>query len=58
MVTELAAEGFTEEEIVRIYVENGFSEIQARGIVATELGREDEAVDVIADWIETLAGTC
>jgi hypothetical protein len=48
MVTELIAEGFTEEEIVSIYVENGFSEIQARGIVAIELGRERDVVDVIA----------
>jgi hypothetical protein len=42
MVRELLAQGFSEEEIVRILVdENDFDEPRARQIIAQELGRED-----------------
>jgi hypothetical protein len=47
VVKELITEGFDEEQVVALYVDNGFNEIQARGILAIELGRHDEADDVI-----------
>lgn len=45
MVKELIAEGFTEDEIAAIYVDNGFDDLQARSIIARELGRNEEADD-------------
>lgn len=45
MVKELIAEGLTEEQVVEVYVDNGFTELQAREIVAAELDRPDDYVD-------------
>jgi hypothetical protein len=46
MVKELLQDGMTEVEVVAVYVANGFTEVQARQIVALELDRDD-ADDVI-----------